>query len=206
MLLNCGVGEDSWESLGWQRDQISQSSRKPVLNIDWCWSYDSLVTWCEELTHLKRPWCWEKLKAGGEGDYRGGDGWMASLTQWTWIWANSRRWRTGKPGMLQSKGSQSRTPLSDRTTNMQPFVCNFLSIMFSRFKVHKPVPHSFYDWKIFYCMDRPYFVYSFILMEIWVVFFLSFFFFFFTIVNNASMNIHVQIFVWTCFHFCWIYA
>ena len=47
----------------------------------------------------KKPWCWERLKAGGKGDNRGWDGWMASSTQWTWIWANSRRyWRTGKPG------------------------------------------------------------------------------------------------------------
>ena len=58
---------------------------------DWCWSWNSntLVTWYEELTHLKRPWCWEKLKVGGEGDNRGWDGWMASLTQWTWVWVNS---------------------------------------------------------------------------------------------------------------------
>ena len=59
------------------------SSRKSVLNIHWkdlCWSWSSntLATWCEELTHLKRPWCWERLKAGGEGDNRGWDGWMAS--------------------------------------------------------------------------------------------------------------------------------
>ena len=46
-------------------------------------------TWCEELTHWKRPWCWERLRAGGEGDDRGWDGRMASLTQWTWVWANS---------------------------------------------------------------------------------------------------------------------
>ena len=45
-----------------------------------------LATWCEELTHLKRPWCWERSRAGGEGNDRGWDGWMASLTQWTWIW------------------------------------------------------------------------------------------------------------------------
>ena len=51
----------------------------------------------EELTHWKRPWCWERLKAGGEGDDRGWDGWMASPTQWTWLWVSSRRcWRTGK--------------------------------------------------------------------------------------------------------------
>ena len=51
----------------------------------------------------KRPWCWERLKARGEGDYRGWDGWMASLTRWTWVWASSKSWSmTGKPGMLHS--------------------------------------------------------------------------------------------------------
>ena len=50
-----------------------------------------LATWCEELTHWKRPWCWERLKAGGEGDNRGWDSWMASLTQWTRFWASSGR-------------------------------------------------------------------------------------------------------------------
>ena len=76
---------------------------------DWCWSWNSnsLATWCEELTHLKRPWCWERLKAGGEGDNTGWDGWMASLTQWTWVWINSGNWRwTGRPGVLQSMGLQ----------------------------------------------------------------------------------------------------
>ena len=58
-------------------------------------------------SHLKRPWCWEELKAGGEGDTRGWDGWMASLIQWTWVWVNSRSWWwTGRPGMLQSMGLQ----------------------------------------------------------------------------------------------------
>ena len=57
----------------------------------------------KELTHLKRPWGWERLKAGGEEDDRGWDGWMASLTQWTWVWVNSGSWRwTGRPGVLQS--------------------------------------------------------------------------------------------------------
>ena len=66
-----------------------------------------LATWYEELTHLKIPWCWERLKAGGEGDNRGWDGWMASPTQWTWAWVSSGSWWwTGKPGMLQSMGSQ----------------------------------------------------------------------------------------------------
>ena len=67
----------------------------------------TLATWCKELTHLKRPWCWGKLRAGGEGDDRGWDGWMASPTQWTWVWVNSRSWWwTGRPGVLQSMGSQ----------------------------------------------------------------------------------------------------
>ena len=107
-----GIGGDSWESIGLQGDQTSQSQRKSVLNIhwkDWCWSWNSniLATWCEELTHWKRPWCWERLKVGGEGDDRGGDGWMASPTQWTWVWVNIVCWWwTGRPGVLQSMGSQ----------------------------------------------------------------------------------------------------
>ena len=95
-VSNCGVGEDSWESLEQQRDPTSLSYRKSTLNIhwkDWCWSWSSktLATWCEELTHWKRPWCWERLGAGREGDDRGWDGWMASPTRWTWVWGNSRR-------------------------------------------------------------------------------------------------------------------
>ena len=67
----------------------------------------NLATWCEKLTHLKRPWCWERLRAGGEGDDRGWDGWMASPTQWTWVWVGSGSWWwTGKPGVLQFMGSQ----------------------------------------------------------------------------------------------------
>ena len=76
---------------------------------DWCWSWNSntLPTWYVELTHLKRPWCRERLKVGGEGDSRGWDGWMASPSQWTWVWINSRSWSwTGRPGKLQSMGSQ----------------------------------------------------------------------------------------------------
>ena len=68
---------------------------------------DTLATWCEKLTLLKRPWWWERLKAGGKGDDRGWDGWMASPTRWTWVWVNSGSWWwTGRPGVLQSMGSQ----------------------------------------------------------------------------------------------------
>ena len=95
-----------------QGDPTRPSSRRSVLGVhwkDWCWSWNSntLATWSEELTHLKRPWCWEKLRAGGEGDDRGWDGWMASPTRWTWVWVNSRSWWwTGRPGVLRFMGSQ----------------------------------------------------------------------------------------------------
>ena len=66
--------------VAWTAMRSSQSSRKSVLNIHWkdcCWSWNSntLATWCEKLTQWKRPWCWERLRAGGEGDNRRWDGW-----------------------------------------------------------------------------------------------------------------------------------
>ena len=68
---------------------------------------NNLATWCEELTHLKRLWCWERLKVGAEGDDRRWDGEMASPTQWAWVWVNTGSWWwTGRPGMPQSMGSQ----------------------------------------------------------------------------------------------------
>ena len=79
-----------------------------ILNIhwkDWWWSWNSntLATWCKELIPWKRPWCWERLKVGGEGDNRGWEGWMASPTWWAWVWVGSGSWWwTGKPGVLQS--------------------------------------------------------------------------------------------------------
>ena len=112
MLLNCDVGEESWESLGLQGDPTSPSWRRSVLGVhwkDWCWSWNSstLATSCEKLTHWKRHWCWEGLGAGGEGDDRGWDGWMASPTRWTWIWVNSGSWWwTGGPGVLRFMRSQ----------------------------------------------------------------------------------------------------
>ena len=97
----------------WTARRSNQSILKEsVLNIhwqDWCWSWNSntLATWCKELTHLRRPWGWERLKMGGKGDDRGWDGWMASPTSWTWVWVNSGSWQwRGRPGVLQSMGSQ----------------------------------------------------------------------------------------------------
>ena len=80
---------DSCESLGLKKDKTSQSSRKSVLNIHWkdwcwCWSSKTLATWCKELNHWKRPWCWERSKAGGEMVDRGWNGWMV-WTQTGWL-------------------------------------------------------------------------------------------------------------------------
>ena len=103
---------DAFELWCWRRLLKVLSTARSVLGVlgkDWFWSWNSntLATWYEELTHLKSPWCWERLKAGGEGDDRGRDGWMASPTQWTWVWVNSGSWWwTGRPGVLQSMGSQ----------------------------------------------------------------------------------------------------
>ena len=88
MLLNCGFGVDSWESVGLQEDPTSPFWRRSALGFhwkEWCWSWNSstLATSCEELTHWKRLWCWKGLGAGGEGDDRGWDGRMALLTRWT---------------------------------------------------------------------------------------------------------------------------
>ena len=86
-------GNQSWIFIG----RTDAEAETPVL-----WPLN-----VEELTHLKRLWCWERLKAGGDRDDRGWDGWMASLTLWIWIWVNSGSWwGTGRPGMLWSMGSQ----------------------------------------------------------------------------------------------------
>ena len=104
MLLNCSVREDSWESLGLQGNQswvfigrTDVEAETPIL-----WPPDG-----KELTHWKRPWCWERLKTGGKEDDRGWDGWMASPTQWTWVWVISgSSWWTGRLGVLWFMGSQ----------------------------------------------------------------------------------------------------
>ena len=98
--------------------------RTSILNTlcnDWCWSWSSntVAIWWEELTHWRRSWCWERLRAGEEGGGRGWDGWMASPIQWTWAWANSGRWwRTGRPGVMQSVHGVAKSwrRVSDWTT------------------------------------------------------------------------------------------
>ena len=87
-------GDQSWVFIG----RTDAEAETPIL-----WP-----AWSEELTHWKRPWCWERLKrAGGQGDDRGWDGWMASPIWWTWAWVSSGSWWClGKPGMLQSMALQ----------------------------------------------------------------------------------------------------
>ena len=112
----------------WTARRSNQSILKEMsLNIhwkDWCWSWNSnsLATWFEELTHWKRAWCWERLKVGGDGDDRGWDGWMASLTRWTWVWASSRSWWwTGSLASCSPWGSKCRTQLSNKTTTKDEY-------------------------------------------------------------------------------------
>ena len=93
---------------------LKEISPEIIGRTDVEWNSNTLATWCEELTHLKRPWCSERLMAGGEGDDRGRDGWMASPTQWTWVWVESECWWwIGRPGVLHSGVAKSQTWLSD---------------------------------------------------------------------------------------------
>ena len=111
MLLNCGVGKDSWR-VPWSARRSNQSIPKEIspkyllegLMLKLKFQYFGHLM---RRTYWKRPWCWERLKAGGERDNRGRDGWMASPTQWTWVWVNSGSWWwIVRPGVLQSMGLQ----------------------------------------------------------------------------------------------------
>ena len=90
--------------LKWEKSFFKNTDPAINIRILFC---SIIYHWKDPDLSLKRPWCQEKLKAGGEANDRGWDGWMASLTQWTWIWVNSGSWWwTGRPGVLQSMGSQ----------------------------------------------------------------------------------------------------
>ena len=108
-------------TLGQWGDQTSQAQGKSTLKTnwkDWCWSSSVLVTWYEQATHWKSPWCWERLMAGGKEGIRGWDGWMASLMQWTRNWENFRRWwRTGRPDLLQSTGCKESDTMGQLKNN-----------------------------------------------------------------------------------------
>ena len=137
----------------WIARRLNQSIlKKLVLNIhwkDWCWSWNSntLAAWCEELTHLKRSWCWESLKAGGEGEDRTWDSWMASPTPWTWVWVNSRSWWwIGRPGMLQSMGSQRIGHNLTTELNWEEWK-SWLKMQHSKHQVHGSHSHNFMEKK-----------------------------------------------------------
>ena len=108
MFLNCD-GENSWESLGYK--EIMPIN--PKGNESWIFigrtDAEALILWPPDVKSwlTGRPWCWARLRAEGKGGEKGWDGWMTSSTQWTWVWVNSGscRW-TGKPGVLQTMGSQ----------------------------------------------------------------------------------------------------
>ena len=102
-----------WRRLLWVPWTARRSNKSILKEISPEYSLEGLMLklklqyWCKELTHWKRPWWWERLRAGGEGDDRGWDDWMASPTQWTWVLVDSGSgWWTGRPGMLRFMGSQ----------------------------------------------------------------------------------------------------
>ena len=101
-------GDQSWGSIG--RTDVEAETL-----------FSTLATWFKELAHLKRPWCWERLRAGGEGDDRRWNGWMVPLTQWTWVWIDSGSWWwTGRPSVLQSMESQRvRHDLANRVSEWE---------------------------------------------------------------------------------------
>ena len=125
------IPEDVWLFLGcWRRllSPLDWKEIKPVNpkgNQSWMFigrtdaEAETSILWLPDVKNWllgKRLWCWARLKAGGEKDDIGWDGWMASPTRWAWVWASSGSWWwTGKPGLLQSMGSQSQTRLSDWT-------------------------------------------------------------------------------------------
>ena len=110
MLLNCGVGEDSWESLGLQGDPTSPFYRRSNLGFLWNDAKLKLQYFghlMQRVDSLEKTLMLGGIVAGGEGDDREWDDWRASLTRWTWLWVNSRSWWwTGSPGVLRFMGSQ----------------------------------------------------------------------------------------------------
>ena len=123
---------------GYESWTLKEAERRRIDGFwkDWCWSWNSstLATWSKGLTHWKRPWCWEGLRAGEEGDDRGWDGWMASPTQWRWVWVNSRSWWwTGGPGVLQSMGCKES--YTTEWLNWTESVLNWLHSCIVSFKI-----------------------------------------------------------------------
>ena len=134
----------------WTSRRSNQSILKEISpeysleELIWSWNSNTLATWCKELTHWKRPWYWERLRAGGEGDNRGWDGWMASQTQWTWVWVDSRSWWwTGRPAVLGSWGHKE----SDTTEQLYwiPLMCPSQSYLHGN-RDRFPGRQFFHEW------------------------------------------------------------
>jgi len=118
ILINPLLQDTEWcwrrlLSVPWTARRSSQSILKetsPGCSLEgliWSWNSNTLTTRCEGLIHLKRLWCWEGLGVGREGDNRRWDGWMTSLTRWTWVWVDSRSWWwTERPDVLRFMGWQ----------------------------------------------------------------------------------------------------
>ena len=128
------------------------------------WRVDSLI-WC---------WCWEGLRVGGEGDDRGWDGWMASLTQWTWVWVNSGSWWwIGRPGVLWSMGSQrvghnwvTELNWTELNTVLVFFFLAYFTL-YNRLQFHPSHQNwfkciLFNGWVILHCVYVPWLSYPFI--------------------------------------------
>ena len=135
MFLNCGVGEDSWESLRQERrsnqsiwKEISPEYSLEGLMLKLKRQYFGHLMWRTD--SLQNTLMLGKMKVGGEGDDRGWDGWMASSTQWTWVWVSSGSWWwTGRPGVLQSMGYRVE---HDLVTEQLPyrFFCQWTQVLF----------------------------------------------------------------------------
>ena len=131
MLSNCGAGGDS-SRVPWTAKRSNQSILKEI-GPEWSLGglmlklkLQYLATWCEELTHLKSPWCWEGLGAGGEGDDSGWDGWMAALTRCTWVWVDSgSQWSAGSLACPSSWGRKE----SDTTEGLNWTELNWMALI-----------------------------------------------------------------------------
>ena len=127
MLLNCGVGENSWESKRSNQsilEEISSEYSLEGLKLNLKLQYFGHLM--QRADYLKRPQCWERPKVGGEGEDRGWDGWMASLTQWTWVWIDSGSWWwPGRPDVVHGVAELDTTERLDWTEikalNILPF-------------------------------------------------------------------------------------
>ena len=159
MLLNCVVLEKTLES------PLDCKEIQPVHSKgDQPWVFfgrndakaETPVLWpphAKSWLTGKRLWCWEGLGAGGEGDDRGWYGWMASLTRWMWVWVNSRSWWwTGRPGVLQFKGSQRVG--NDWVTELNWTECVYFVLNKPIVKGHFEITREEYTHRIFDCVKQ----------------------------------------------------